>query len=119
MLGRFEYMEGLIDHIDDNLQTLQATCSYQWNELHDSYDSDMYDINTRLSSLMMAQGPRLLIFRAPYSKTLGPFRGQKVEEKVFLLLLLRFLEWSLMATCRRLPPYVYLCFYGHVLLLCC
>ena len=54
MLGRFKYMKGRIDRIDDNLQTLHETCSYQWNELHDSYDSDMYDINTRLSSLMMA-----------------------------------------------------------------
>ena len=54
MLGRFDQMEGRIDHIDNSLQTLQDTCNYQWHELHDSYDSDMYDINIRLSSLMMA-----------------------------------------------------------------
>ena len=56
MLGRFEYMEGRIYRIENNLQTLQDTCVYQWNELHDSYEYNMYDINTRLSSLMMVQG---------------------------------------------------------------
>ena len=62
MLGRFEYMVGPIDRIDANLQTLQETYIYQWNELHDSYDSDMYDINTRMSSLMMAQGAQTAYF---------------------------------------------------------
>ena len=64
MLGRFEFMEGHIDCINENLQTLHETCDYQWNELHDSYDSDMYDINTRLSSLMMAQGAQIAYFAA-------------------------------------------------------
>ena len=62
MLGRFEFMEGHIDCINENLQTLHETCDYQWNELHDSYDSDMSDINTRLSSLMMAQGAQTAHF---------------------------------------------------------
>ena len=62
MLGRFEYMEGPIDRIDANLQTLQEIYIYQWNDLHDSYDSDMYDINTRMSSLMMARGAQTAHF---------------------------------------------------------
>ena len=62
MLSYFNYIDGRIDRTDDNLQTLQETCSYEWNELYDSYDTDMYDINTRLSSLMMAQGAQTAHF---------------------------------------------------------
>ena len=59
MLDRIHNVEGRVDRIDDQLQTLHETCTYQWNSLHDSYDSDMYDINTRLSQVMLAQESQL------------------------------------------------------------
>lgn len=59
MLDRVRYVEGRVDRIDDQLHTLHETCTYQGKELHDSYESDMYDINTRLSAVMMAQEAQL------------------------------------------------------------
>ena len=79
----------------------------------------MYDINTRLSSLMMAQGAQTAHFagtpfqdlRAQIEELEAQREKDKathleVKEKVFLLLSPRFFEWSLMATCPRLPPSV-------------
>lgn len=102
MLDRFSYMEGHVNRMDDQLQTLQEACSYQWNELHESNDSDMYDINTRLSSLMMAQGAQTAHFAgSPFQDPRGHiaeleaqrereregsrYGGKEIKEKIILL----------------------------------
>ena len=131
MLGRFDQMEGRIDRIDDNLQTLQDTCNYQWNELHDSYDSDMYDINTHLSSFMMAQRAQTAHFAVTSFQDLraqiAELEAQKKRDKAAHLEAKRSRRKSsffrrgsspLKSTCPRLPPHVCLCFYDDVPLLC-
>ena len=64
---KFGEMDGLLDCLDDNLQTFQ-----------DSYDGDMYNLETRLQSMWIAQQAQIDYYSGqPYVDPRAATRGMK------------------------------------------
>ena len=110
-------------HKWDNLQTLQVTCNYQRNELHDSYDHTCMTLTLVWALWWQIREPKLHTLRVPRSKIWGPEKREKAvhlevkssRKKSFSF----FCHGPLKATCPWLSLSVCLCFYDHVLLQCC
>ena len=60
VVSRFDYIEGRIDLLDDNLQVFKTPAAINGISCMILVTQNMCDINTRLSSLMMTQGAQTI-----------------------------------------------------------